>query len=67
MPLNILIRFGWIIYAPVEGPAGAIRAGILAILEALRRFQWNFRKSQTFGSKRVSLILRSASRKRAPW
>jgi xenotropic and polytropic retrovirus receptor 1 len=39
---NCLIRFGWIIYLPISGPHPNIRGGILGVLEALRRFQWNF-------------------------
>ncbi|CCA74266.1 related to putative phosphate transporter 1 [Serendipita indica DSM 11827] len=42
MVTNVLIRFGWFIYLPVPGPHPNVRAGILSILEALRRFQWNF-------------------------
>ncbi|KAG8856416.1 hypothetical protein FRC20_000476 [Serendipita sp. 405] len=39
---NIIIRFGWIIYLPIPGPSPNVRAGIYAIAEAFRRFQWNF-------------------------
>ncbi|KAG8819078.1 hypothetical protein FRC19_010139 [Serendipita sp. 401] len=39
---NIIVRFGWIIYLPIPGPSPNVRAGIYAIAEAFRRFQWNF-------------------------
>ena len=39
---NVILRFGWIIYL-LPGPASSLlRIVIIAILEMLRRFQWNF-------------------------
>jgi hypothetical protein len=42
---NILLRFTWVIYLPSEGPDMFLRTFIVAILEMLRRCQWNFCKS----------------------
>ncbi|KAM5537632.1 hypothetical protein V8D89_008710 [Ganoderma adspersum] len=39
---NILIRFIWVIYIPSRGPNYIIRTFIAAMLEVLRRWQWNF-------------------------
>jgi hypothetical protein len=39
---NALIRFSWIFYIPILGPNPNVCGGILGVLEALRRFQWNF-------------------------
>ena len=39
-----MIRFVWIIYLPHRGPQFEVRAFIVAMLEMLRRWQWNFRK-----------------------
>ncbi|KAJ7666139.1 EXS-domain-containing protein [Mycena polygramma] len=39
---NILIRFIWILYVPIQGPDMMLRAFIGASLEMLRRWQWNF-------------------------
>lgn len=39
---NVLIRFVWVIYAPMGAFDFRIRAVIAATLEMLRRFQWNF-------------------------
>ncbi|PIL23311.1 transporter [Ganoderma sinense ZZ0214-1] len=39
---NILIRFIWVIYIPTRGPNYIIRTFIAAMLEILRRWQWNF-------------------------
>ncbi|EAU89280.2 EXS family protein/ERD1/XPR1/SYG1 family protein [Coprinopsis cinerea okayama7 len=39
---NILLRFTWVIYLPSEGPDMFLRTFIVAILEMLRRCQWNF-------------------------
>ncbi|KAG9046374.1 hypothetical protein FS837_004550 [Tulasnella sp. UAMH 9824] len=39
---NVLIRFVWVIYAPMGPFDFRIRAVIAATLEMLRRFQWNF-------------------------
>lgn len=38
---NIIIRFMWIIYLPESGPITPIRSFIVALLEVLRRCQWN--------------------------
>jgi len=38
---NVLIRFIWIIYIPTRGPNTALRTCIAALLEVLRRCQWN--------------------------
>jgi len=38
---NILIRFIWVIYLPTGGPIAPIRSFIVALLEVLRRCQWN--------------------------
>ncbi|KAI0252472.1 EXS family-domain-containing protein, partial [Lactifluus subvellereus] len=38
---NVLIRFIWVIYIPTRGPSLALRAWIAALLEVLRRCQWN--------------------------
>ncbi|CAL1699593.1 unnamed protein product [Somion occarium] len=39
---NVLIRFIWIFYIPEKGPDFLIRTFIAGMLEALRRWQWNF-------------------------
>ena len=41
---NFVIRFSWIIYLPSRGLPFDVRSFILAMLEMLRRWQWNFRK-----------------------
>jgi len=38
---NIFLRFIWIIYLPKSGPTTPIRSFIVALLEVLRRCQWN--------------------------
>ncbi|KAH9973864.1 EXS family-domain-containing protein [Lactifluus volemus] len=38
---NVLIRFIWMIYIPKRGPSLALRTWIVALLEILRRCQWN--------------------------
>jgi hypothetical protein len=38
---NTLIRFIWVIYIPTRGPSPALRSWIAALLEILRRCQWN--------------------------
>ncbi|KAI0266051.1 EXS family-domain-containing protein [Gloeopeniophorella convolvens] len=38
---NVLIRFIWVIYIPTRGPSPALRTWIAALLEMLRRCQWN--------------------------
>lgn len=42
---NVVIRFIWIFYIPTGGLPAGTRAFIFAILEMLRRIQWNFCKS----------------------
>lgn len=39
---NVLIRFIWVLYIPEKGPSFAARTVIAALLEMLRRWQWNF-------------------------
>ncbi|TFY63335.1 hypothetical protein EVG20_g6362 [Dentipellis fragilis] len=39
---NVLIRFIWVIYIPTKGPSFPLRSWIAAMLEILRRWQWNF-------------------------
>ncbi|KDQ58686.1 hypothetical protein JAAARDRAFT_128693, partial [Jaapia argillacea MUCL 33604] len=39
---NIFIRFIWVIYIPIRGPNAVLRTFIAAMLEMLRRWQWNF-------------------------
>ncbi|TDL22762.1 EXS-domain-containing protein [Rickenella mellea] len=39
---NLVIRFSWIIYIPSAGMDSTLRTFIAAILEMLRRCQWNF-------------------------
>jgi hypothetical protein len=39
---NIIIRFIWVVYIPDRGPNVLIRSFLVACLEALRRWQWNF-------------------------
>ncbi|KAK7686014.1 hypothetical protein QCA50_010825 [Cerrena zonata] len=39
---NILIRFIWVLYIPEKGPDFLIRTFIAGMLEAFRRWQWNF-------------------------
>ncbi|KAI0077380.1 EXS-domain-containing protein [Panus rudis PR-1116 ss-1] len=39
---NIFIRFIWVFYIPERGPDFLIRTFIAGMLEALRRWQWNF-------------------------
>jgi hypothetical protein len=38
---NVLIRFIWVLYIPLRGPNITLRTFIGAILEMLRRWQWN--------------------------
>ena len=42
---NFVIRFSWIIYLPRRGLPFDVRSFIVAMLEMLRRWQWNFRES----------------------
>ncbi|KAH0580784.1 hypothetical protein H2248_011943 [Termitomyces sp. 'cryptogamus'] len=42
MITNVLIRFIWVIYIPHNGPSMYLRTFICALLEVLRRWQWNF-------------------------
>ncbi|TFY73631.1 hypothetical protein EWM64_g10381 [Hericium alpestre] len=39
---NVCIRFIWVIYIPTRGPSIVLRTWIAAMLEILRRWQWNF-------------------------
>ncbi|KAJ3552867.1 hypothetical protein NM688_g3924 [Phlebia brevispora] len=39
---NVLIRFIWVFYIPEHGPSIMLRTWIAAMLEMLRRVQWNF-------------------------
>lgn len=39
---NVLIRFIWVFYIPESGPDFLLRTFIAAVLEILRRWQWNF-------------------------
>ncbi|KAF9568304.1 EXS-domain-containing protein [Agrocybe pediades] len=39
---NFIIRFLWVIYIPKPGPNMMVRTFIVAVLEMLRRWQWNF-------------------------
>ncbi|KAH7913118.1 EXS-domain-containing protein [Hygrophoropsis aurantiaca] len=39
---NLLIRFIWVLYIPERGPNLTLRTFIAALLEMLRRIQWNF-------------------------
>jgi hypothetical protein len=39
---NILLRFTWALYIPAKGPDMMLRSFIVAVLEILRRWQWNF-------------------------
>ncbi|KAF8524324.1 EXS family-domain-containing protein [Hysterangium stoloniferum] len=39
---NIILRFTWVTYIPVGGLDPRVRTAIMAALEMLRRFQWNF-------------------------
>ncbi|KAJ7211223.1 EXS-domain-containing protein [Mycena pura] len=39
---NILIRFIWVLYLPMQGPDMMLRTFIAGICEMLRRLQWNF-------------------------
>lgn len=41
---NTVIRFSWIMYLPSSGPPFQLRTFIVAMLEMIRRWQWNFRK-----------------------
>jgi xenotropic and polytropic retrovirus receptor 1 len=41
---NLAIRFIWVFYLPIPGPAFALRTFIAALLEMMRRVQWNFCK-----------------------
>jgi len=42
---NIILRFVWIIYIPTGGASMQLRTFIAAVLEVLRRWQWNFCES----------------------
>jgi len=39
---NLLLKFNWILYIPSQGPSMMVRTFIAAMLEMLRRWQWNF-------------------------
>ncbi|KZT23700.1 EXS-domain-containing protein [Neolentinus lepideus HHB14362 ss-1] len=39
---NVMIRFIWLLYVPAAGPNFVVRTFIAAMLEMLRRWQWNF-------------------------
>ena len=39
---NIIVRFQWILYIPVANDEFQLRTFIVALLEMVRRFQWNF-------------------------
>lgn len=39
---NVLVRFIWVLYIPTRGPNFVLRTFIAAMLEMLRRLQWNF-------------------------
>ncbi|THH32928.1 hypothetical protein EUX98_g1237 [Antrodiella citrinella] len=39
---NVLLRFSWVFYIPEKGPNFLLRTFITAMLEVLRRWQWNF-------------------------
>ncbi|KAF9652632.1 hypothetical protein BDM02DRAFT_2541909 [Thelephora ganbajun] len=39
---NLVIRFSWIMYFPSQGLPFKVRTFIVAMLEMLRRWQWNF-------------------------
>jgi hypothetical protein len=39
---NVIIRFIWVLYLPQQGPDMTLRTFIVAMLEMLRRWQWNF-------------------------
>ncbi|TCD67423.1 hypothetical protein EIP91_012395 [Steccherinum ochraceum] len=39
---NIILRFSWVFYIPAQGPNFLLRSFITAMLEVLRRWQWNF-------------------------
>lgn len=41
---NFLVRFSWIMYLPSKGLPFNVRSFVLAMLEMLRRWQWNFCK-----------------------
>ena len=43
---NVVIRFSWIIYIPKSGVNLMLRVFINAVLELLRRVQWNFCESR---------------------
>lgn len=45
---NTIIRFIWIIYLPKSGPITPIRSFVVALLEVLRRCQWNACTSASF-------------------
>ncbi|KAI0278093.1 EXS family-domain-containing protein [Russula aff. rugulosa BPL654] len=38
---NVILRFTWILYIPTRGPSAALRTWLVALLEVLRRSQWN--------------------------
>lgn len=39
---NILLRFTWVWHVPSHGPNMLLRSFVIAVLEVLRRWQWNF-------------------------
>jgi len=39
---NFVIRFSWIMYLPSGGMPYEVRTFVVAMLEMLRRWQWNF-------------------------
>lgn len=41
---NTVIRFSWIMFLSPQGPPPLVKSFIVAMLEMLRRWQWNFRK-----------------------
>jgi len=41
---NTVLRFLWVIYMPEGGPSVLVRTFMVAFLEMLRKWQWNFCK-----------------------
>src|SRR5882762_8894627 len=39
---NVVMKFNWLIYIPDRGPSMLVRTFVAALLEMLRRWQWNF-------------------------
>ncbi len=67
MVTNFVVRFIFIWYIPASAKHTRLRSFFFALLEMLRRWQWNFCELDPVSSVRiVELIMRSSSGNRTP-